>query len=106
MSVETQVAARTPAPAATPRSVPARESLIGAPYPSRHHRHREGAGARLGPVMHQPSPSPFHASAQTLQGLDRKAARRTLAGTVVRSLVAVGGIVTAYYVAPLKPEAA
>jgi voltage-gated potassium channel len=54
--------------------------------------------------MHQPAPSPFHASARTLSGLDRRERRRALTGTVVRSVGAVTIIITAYYLAPLNPE--
>lgn len=54
--------------------------------------------------MHQPAPSPFHASARTLSGLDRRERRRALTGTVVRSVGGVVLIITGYYVAPLDPE--
>ena len=56
--------------------------------------------------MHQPSPSPFHASARTLQGLDRRGQRRALAASIARSLGGIALIITAYYVAPLRPEPA
>jgi len=56
--------------------------------------------------MHEPAPSPFHASARTLEGLDRSERRRAVVGTSVRSLGGIAVIITAYYLAPLRPEPA
>jgi len=54
---------------------------------------------------HHAEGSPFHISARTLQGLDRRATTKVIAVTTIRCVALVGIVIAAYYLAPLRPEA-